>query len=75
MQNKNMLTKEEQAAQEDTKKAIKFLGILGAIIVAGGAVGSAVMVHETGAGIGSGFLIGSVITAGILAISRSITNN
>ncbi|MBP5344280.1 MAG: hypothetical protein J6Y85_04335 [Alphaproteobacteria bacterium] len=75
MQNKNMMTKEDKQMQKGTREAIKFLAILGAIVVTGGAVGSAFMVHETGDGIGSGFVLGSIITAGILAISHSITND
>lgn len=75
MKNKSMMTEEEKEMRKDTRNAMIFLGVLGAIVVAGGAIGAAVAVHETGHNAGAGFLLGSTITSGALYIGYSLTND
>ena len=75
MKHNNMMTNEEKERKRDFRNAMMFLGILGAIVVAGGAIGAAVAIHKTGHNAGAGFLFGSVITGGVLYIGSSLTND
>jgi len=72
---KKTLTPEEKETRKDIRNAMIFLGILGAIVVAGGAAGAALTVHETGHGAGIGFLFGSFITGSAMYIKHSMTND
>ena len=71
---KKTRTPEEEEERKEQRQILIFLGVLGSIVIAGGVGGAALFVHKTGGNAGTGFVLGSILTSLVIAMSASMND-